>query len=182
MTTTLLRLALCLLIVSTASPAPALAVAGDQVISFQVAVSEQLRIDAAAVELTRLGETRIIPLHDDGSVAGDVAWDGVYSGSDAGSYAFLVSVRILAARPGQPLVPAYAGIEQTPDAHAELLAWRLVTGAENDLRAVRVAAAYPGAQGEVVDAAPVVAALGWALLVGLWIAFLVRTRREEAQP
>ena len=149
----------------------------EQTLLFQVAAPSNVVFQEIVVEIERVGQTRTIPLVDDGSVASDLPWDGVYVGRDVGPYTRWLPVRILARWEGRNTLPLYAGIEKSDDPHLVSLGWQ-VRGDGTSLEARRAAAGWPGNRMVATEGLFMLGSLAWTLVVMTWVGFLVVDRKR----
>jgi hypothetical protein len=167
------------LVVATAT-SPALAGDEEQELLLRLAVPAEVMLDDVTAELQRSGDPHEVELVDDGTVAGDLPHDGIYTGRDRGPYTRLLPVRLMVTPANASPQLAFEGLVQTVDARQDSTSWRLVKeyGAWN---AVPTAAAYPGRAADSAGALPTAAALLWGALVVGTVAWVVRgrsTRRD----
>ncbi len=158
--------------------APARAAEDEQELLLRLAVPAEAVLDGVTVELQRSGDTRSVSLVDDGTVAGDLPFDGIYTGRDRGPYTRLLPVRITVAATNAKPQLAYEGLVQTADSRQDAASWRLVK--EFGLwKAMPTAAAYPGRTAASAGAMPTAMALAWgALVIGL-VVWVVRGVRKD---
>jgi len=152
-------------------------VEANQRIRFQVADDADAMLTDLRVEMVRLGEVRVVRLVDDGSVDGDMPWDGVYVGEDAGDYARYVDVRLIARESGGPDQVLVAAVVNTDDENLVDLGWRIVRPPDASLKARRAAVAWPGFRMAAVEGLHLIAAFGWGFLVIAYVGMAVRARR-----
>ncbi len=123
------------------------------------------------VETTWLGEDRRVPLVDDGSVPGDAPADALYVARLEGEAVRLLAVRLVVAPPGEPEHVAWEGVEDIR-AEGDRLSFREAPGE----RFQRVAGVAYARDPVHYEAASALAAAGWALVVFVYVAWLVRER------
>ncbi len=174
----MIRSAIPLLVIAvlTAVPPARGASAGEeQELVFRLAVPAEAALGEVLVEVQRPDDPRQLALVDDGTVAGDLPHDGIYTGRDRGAYARLLPVRVSVSTPdGTPTV-AYEGLVQTVDARQDAVSWRLVAEPGGWI-ATPTAVAYPGRTAASAGAIPTALALVWgALVIGL-VAWIYRGR------
>lgn len=170
----------------TTAPVSAEVAGSSQAIRIQVAIPNGLSYHRIRVELTRLGQQKVIELLDDGTLTGDRAWDGVFMGEDIGPYARYVNVRLVGVRPDGEEDVLFAGPVRTSDRREVLLAWRIERwrNEESDAAnpkwtALRVAPAWTGTDAAEVGLLPVVVAFGWGIFLLVYISRLVALRRSR---
>lgn len=169
----------CLLTVILATGALATrADAGEeQELLFRLAVPSGAALGEVLVELQRPDDPRQLVLVDDGTVAGDLPHDGIYTGRDTGPYTRLLPVRLSVSTPdGTPTV-AYEGLVQTVDARQDAVSWRLVAERAGWV-AMPTAGAYPGRTAASAGALPTAFALIWGALVVALVAWVFLGRRQ----
>jgi hypothetical protein len=155
------------------------AAADEQVLDLQISVPSSSGLDSVDVEVLRLGETHMVRLTDDGSVANDLPGDGLWSGRLAGPYARTVAVRIFGHRATGSLQVLYSGIERTNDARHVMLAWR-VRSSGSETTVARTPISYPGSRAEMAASLPLIAGFGWGIFILLYVGMLVRMRRASS--
>ncbi|MDP2313232.1 MAG: hypothetical protein Q8P41_10030 [Pseudomonadota bacterium] len=144
-----------------------------QTLSLQVAIDYRVVYTRVRAEIDQLGSTFGLELVDDGSVMGDDEHDGVYTNRVIGPYARYATVRLYAEDATGEEALLYAGILTTADRDQNDVAWR-VSDFGGQVRAERVAMAYPGGPDGVVDGLPVLIAFAWGGLVIFFVGTLVR--------
>ena len=155
------------------------AAADVQVLDLQISMPSSSGLDSLDVEVLRLGQTHMVRLTDDGSMAHDLPGDGLWSGQLAGPYARTVSVRILGHRSTGTLEVLYSGIERTEDAHHVMLGWR-VRSSGSETTVARTPISYPGSRAEMAASLPLIAGFGWGLFILIYVGMLVRMRRAAS--
>lgn len=157
----------------------ALAAPPQQDLLFQVAAPSGLAFQEIQVHFTREGEEVAVPLVDDGSVASDLPWDGVYVGRHRGTFVRWLPVRIEARWQGGAMTTLYAGVEKTDSPDLVSLGWQ-VRGSDTDaLQAHRAAAGWPSNRMIATEGLFLVGGIGWTLVVLTWVGFLVVDRRRD---
>ncbi|MDP7114771.1 MAG: hypothetical protein QGH45_22550, partial [Myxococcota bacterium] len=76
-----------------AASSPALAADDEQELLLRLSVPDGTVLEDVTAELQRSGEPYEVKLVDDGTVAGDLPHDGIYTGRDRGPYTRLLPVR-----------------------------------------------------------------------------------------
>ncbi len=146
-----------------------------------VQLSVQVRGAPAGTELlastTWLGEDRTVVLTDDGSVAGDLVGDGVFSGHWSGATVRVLPVR-LSVRSSTGSLTTIGVYNEVLGSGETDLAYAVELGTPQSAR--RVALAGSSRAAEVSDLVRVSAGVGWAGLVLAYVAWLVG--RTPARP
>ncbi len=149
-----------------------------QVIEFQVAIPREKAFSSITIELERLGGIHLVELVDDGSVSGDMPWDGVYLGRHVGEYARYVNLRLRGKPAGGESLLLFAGVVATPDRHLNEIGFQLVERREGSLDAVRSSFAYPDNRMAAVKSLYLLAGFGWGLLLLCYVGWLVSLHRK----
>lgn len=149
------------------------ALAGPQRLLVQVTVPADLPTGSLSAEITRLGQTTRLALTDDGTAAGDVPGDGVYTGWLTGDAATLSQVVL---RDGDTVL--YAGTDVTTRAGVDRVGFSL-RAAGDRIEAVRAPASLPGAPGQLGAQAGRVAAFGWGAFALLYVAGVLAWTRSS---
>lgn len=144
-----------------------------QVLGVQVAVSHGVAFSSVWAETSRLGETRVLPLADDGTVPEDLPWDGIYVGSEPGPYSRYVTLRLYGRLDDATEALLWEGTVRTEDAFRPTLGFRVAWQGDH-LRAERVALALPTGPGAIAEGLPLLVAFGWGLFVLTFVGILVR--------
>ncbi len=149
-----------------------------QIIDLRVAVSSALTYRALSMELDALGERHRVALVDDGSLADDVAWDGIYVGRIEGPWRRYAEARLIGTTPEGEEELLFSGLVRTEDRRRVMLGW-WVRQLPQGNRAIRTAVAYPDGAAGAVASAPLVAAFGWGLFTLCYAGWLAwgRDRR-----
>ncbi len=126
---------------------------------------------------TWLGEARVLPLHDDGQLAGDVPGDGVYVGIWTGAPVRVLAIQLQVATDAHSPFEAYGGLERIVQP-TDRLAWALEMDETPTAR--RVAAPLLSRPTEARELSGVAASLGWACLAFLYVAWLVGRDRTAS--
>ena len=171
---------IALAVALAAATSPALAADDEQELLLRLTVPDGTVLEDVTAELQRSGEPHEIKLVDDGTVAGDLPHDGIYTGRDRGPYTRLLPVRLTVTDGDDAPQLAFEGLVQTIDARQDAASWRLGKeyGAWN---ATPSTAAYPGRAAASAGAMPTVMAMLWgALVIGLvvWVVRGQPTRRD----
>lgn len=134
------------------------------------------------LEAVWLGEERSVTLTDDGSVAGDVAGDGIWLGELSGEPVSMLPLTIVVERdrgPEKEIIEAWAGNESIA-LDTDRLTWALELG--DSPRAYRVAGATTARVASAREAAAVTAPIAWACFLLIYVAWLVeRALRKPAE-
>ena len=149
----------------------------DQRVRFQVALGTDAVLSEVRVDLVRLGENRSVYLLDDGSIEGDMPWDGVFVGEDAGPYARFMAVRLVVREGGGEENVVLDGVARTEDERVADVGWRLVRRPGGALAARWAAVTWPGNRMAEMEGMYVLACFGWGLLVLTYLGILVRSCR-----
>jgi hypothetical protein len=152
--------------------------AGDHLIEFQASMSERTSLSGMTVEVVRLGETKRIILKDDGRTPKDVAYDGIWVGSDVGAYSRTITVRLYGQQPTGEQVLLYSGVERTDSDDSATIGWR-VNNVHDQYTAFRSPTSYPGNVSEIHVGLPLIAGFGWGLFVLCYVGLLIRATRRE---
>jgi hypothetical protein len=152
--------------------------ADDHLIEFQASMSERTLLSGMTVEVVRLGETKRIILRDDGRTSTDVAYDGIWVGSDVGAYSRTITVRLYGQQSTGEQVLLYSGVERTDSDDSATIGWR-VNKVNDQYTAFRSPTSYPGNVSEIHVGLPLITAFGWGLFVLCYVGLLIRSNRRE---
>lgn len=154
--------------------------AQEQTLTFQVQQPSGVTLAGAWIDLTRLGEHRLVALSDNGQRPGDSPRDGVWVGEDRGPFTRVVDVTVLVALPEAETRPILSETVRTDSAWAASVSWRLEDSPDG-LLATRSAFARPGRSVWVSDLLPLAGSFGWLVFLAVFVVGILLVQQRETK-
>lgn len=148
-----------------------------QSLLFQVAGPRSGEVAVATLRWTAGGESREVELHDDGRIAADLAYDGVWSAEAVGPPIREFEARLTLYDLDGAAHIVWEGPVPVADHRSAVVAWQI--GSTEPWQARLVSAAWPGNAMYIPEAVSLYVGAAWTALCFVVVAALVHVTRRE---